>query len=454
MLKFSVRYTFIQIRILEQLRRFKEIPNILLRMTNVENNIPFLQPLPFEKASFYFLVDEASIMHKKFCFFQYLAAMNYFNQTIDLKKYSLNCFYMISSFFQSKDQSYLKIKEHLYSTMADIALKNNKFENSSYFYANSIVLSLYKQNNEEQQDRFLKRFLKSVKEDEKKISPSEDSSVVGIDEGVTFSSKFLIKELRFPQIINSSLISFEEQDVNLLKYKGWNYFNKFNSFDVNYVNISDSDMIVLKNLDFLADNKLFKNEKKKFKSTVNSKIYIKIMIKNPLAIALTINSIKLITQYSDNFNCNENVELEELSVKLKPYSSNFISLSVTPLKCGNIKIVGLEVSILGIASFKSFFMDIDNRDENNLYKEVIQNKEKYPLIEYNIIDADNDIAINFLNSQINLFQYQFGTVSVRITNKSKQMVIKKFSIFFDSSDVFISNYLHFFQKEGVLFQKG
>ena len=69
MLTTSVRYTFIQIRMLEQMKKFGEIPRVILKLTNVENSVPFLHPLPFEKASLYYLLDDQSILNKKFCFY-------------------------------------------------------------------------------------------------------------------------------------------------------------------------------------------------------------------------------------------------------------------------------------------------------------------------------------------------------------------------------------------------
>ena len=53
---FSVRYTFIQVRMMEHQKRFMDIPRVVLRMTNTDNTISFIQPLPFEKASFYYLI--------------------------------------------------------------------------------------------------------------------------------------------------------------------------------------------------------------------------------------------------------------------------------------------------------------------------------------------------------------------------------------------------------------
>lgn len=440
---FSVRYIFIQIRMLEQLQRFIEIPKVALRMCNVENSVPYLHPLPFEKASYFYVIDDKNINHKKFCFFQYLAAITFNNQSIDLKRYMLNCFYLISDFFDKNDSSFMKAKEYLYSTIGDIAMSNFNYENSSMFFANSIVLSLFKTQNEEQQALFLKSFLKSVKENEcKKICDSNDIKSKKRDD-IVLSEKFLVKDIRIPEILNSTLITFEEQDVNLFRYKGWKAFKPFLNMDRGYINLSDSDYIALKNLDFLADNKLFKNEKKKFKSTANKKIYIKVVVKNPLNISLTISSMKLITQYTDSQTLNENVICEDFSETLKPRSSNFVSLYVIPKAPGTLSILGLEICLFGIASFKNYFMDIDNREENNLYKDKIENKEAYKIIDYSILEEENDIQLVFLEKKHQMFQYQFSTVKAKIRNRSDKIVIKKFSIFFENEDIFISKYLHF-----------
>lgn len=438
MLKYCVRYTLIEIRMLEQLARFPEIPKVALKMTNVENSVPFLGPLPFEKASYNYLLSEDGLHHKKFCFYQFLAALTYYNQGSDFKKFTLNSFYMISMFFNKTDSSFLKVKEHLYSNIGEIAMRLNKHENSAKFYSNCILLSLNKQNNEEHQALYIRSFLKSVRENEtlKKDNTLSDGEVV-------FSTKYLVKDIRIPEVINSSLISFEEQDVNLTKFKGWKIFKQFLKLDKGYINLSDSDYIVLKNLDYLADNKLFTNEKRKFKSIVNKKIFIKMVIKNPLNISLTISSMKLLTQYINSPNLNEDVEVEDVNITFKPKSSNTISLYVIPKKPGMLNVVGLEICLFGIASFKNFFMDLDYREENFLYEEKIPPKDGYNLLKYNILEEDNDMLVEFLDSDPMLFQYQFSSVKVRILNRSNNSVIKKFSFLFENNDIFISNFLHF-----------
>lgn len=444
MFKPLTKYTMIHIRIFEGLKRFYEIPQISMRLTNSDNVVPFLTPLTFEKASYFYLYEDNNFLHKKFCFFQYLAALNYLNMTknnLDFNHYALNALYLISGLFNKKDESFSKIKEHICTTIGDITQSYQYFTTSSNFYAICLYLAISKKYSENSQIDCIKKFLNSVRNEEN-MNSQKDKSMDKPSDIIVKSKRFLIKDLSFPEILNSTLITFGEQDIALLKYKGWQQFKQFLNPDRGYINISDSDFMILKNLDSLADNKLFKTSKREFNSNINSKIYVKLVINNPLLIPLNITKINLLSQYKDSNKENEDVELEEISLKLNPKSSNTICLYLIPKRIGSLNLIGLDITLFDTASFKSFFFDVDKRFENMLYEDKLYNKEKYDLIEYKISEEDNQISIQFLNDNTELYQYEFGTIKAKILNKSNKE-IKKFSVLFDNNDVFISNYIHY-----------
>ena len=429
-----VRYTFIHVRMLEHQRKFLEIPRIIMRINSESANIPYLHPLPFEKAAYYFIIDTTQLYqtNRKFCFYMFLAGLSYLNQTdLDLKSYCLNCYYIIMNFFKYDNYSFLKVKEHIQSQMGEISSRANKNDLASKFYINCISMSMYSLGNEEKQALLIRNFIKAIKESNYFIS--NDS----ID---TITSKYTVRDIKIPEIINSTMITYEEQDSALLKHKGWKKFIIYNKVEKEYINLSESDCIILQNLDCLAENKHFKNRKKEFKSFVGKKILVKIQIKNPFNLNLSISSIKLLTQYEENDLVNTDVELEEQSQLLEMRSTNSYTLCIIPKKQGNLIILGVEICLFKTVSFRHFFTEYDIRDENNLYKDKLDKPDNYKLIKYNIQKEETDIILKFDNNLKTLMQYEFSTIKAKITNNSN-FSIKKFCIFFENSNIYIGNYI-------------
>jgi len=444
--RFTVRSSFIHVRMLEHQRKFIEIPKVLvMRMNSEASSTPFLHSLPFEKAAYCFIMDKDQIVpaNRKFCFYMFIAGVSYFNQSeIDLRGYSLNCFNIIKTFFKYDNPSFLKIKEYLQNQMAEFSMKSNKFELASEFYVNSIYLSLFKPDNNDQQVLIYKNFIKSTKEvSVQSISNSTankgNSQIVSAD---ILSKKYTLRDVKVPEIINSTIITYEEQDYSLFKYKGWKSFMLYSKIDSSYINLTESDMIVLKNLDFLSENRLFKNKKKVLKSFVGKKIYVKMQVKNSFNSNIYISSFRLITQYEDSDEINSDVEVEMKGHILEMRSINSYTLHVIPKKVGNLAILGVELKLFEAVSFRHFFVEYDIRDENQLYRIKFDKQENYKLIKYIIQNEESDIICEFEKQVKVINQHEKSVIPLKIRNNSMSN-IKKFCIFFDNDEIFDRKYM-------------
>lgn len=449
--RFIVRNSFIHVRMLEHQRKFIEIPKILvMRMNSEASSTPFLHSLPFEKAAFCFILDKEQVIqtNRKFCFYIFISGVSYFNQSeIDLRSYSLNCFNIIKTFFKYDNPSFLKIKEYLQNQMAEFSMKSQKFELSSEFYINSIYLSLFKPDttdNNNQQVLIYKNFIKSTKEASLITMTSNSVEIKSNSQLLKeiLCKKYTLRDVKVPEILNSTIITYEEQDYSLLKYKGWRLFMTYNKIESSYLNLTESDVIVLKNLDFLSESRLFKNKKKVFKSFVGKKVYVKIQIKNSFNSNLYISAFRLLTQYEDSEEVNSDVEVEVKTHILEMRSINSYTLHVIPRKVGTLLILGIEMKLFETVSFRHFFNEYDIRDENDLYKSKFDKQDDYKLIKYIIQNEESDIIVDFEKQVKVINQHENSTIQLKIRNNS-QNNIKKFCIFFENDEIFNVKYILF-----------
>ena len=460
---------------LEQLRKLNEAPYTLLKVLNINDNLsiiaPYLTPLIFEKVAYYFIIQDLcnnntlngnKNLKRKFLFYLFLSGISYLNQQkLELKKYALYCYNNLNVYFKyniSSDITFLKLKDQILQNMGDITLKYEMYNYSSKLYINSILLSLnninnnykiLKSNNPEQQAFLIKNLIYSISKSKNFLISNNENNITKDNTDITegneldlkdrsssnkVSSEFNLRDIKVPEIVNSSVTTYEEQDVVNIKYKGWKYFTKYNNVHPSYINLSDSDCIILKSLDYLATNKATNlsykyNNKVKLNSTMtytsnitnrktlisytNKKILTKLLIKNSFSLGLLVTNLKLLTRYSDkdtdDTKCeyiynkmNLDIEVDEISeAYLEPKSEISFVLSIVPLKPGNLEILGVEICLFKSVSFYHFFDEIDNRIELGLYSAKIPHILNPKIIKYTIYNSDNEIIVSYLNSNNN-----------------------------------------------------
>ena len=485
-LKYAARAVIIQIKMLEHLKRFSEIPKILIRATGEIISTPYVTPIFFEKASIYFLLNNQQV--RKFLFFQILSAMAYKNMSGDLKKYSLNCMGNVIPFFDKNSPSFLRFKEFLNSNMGEICMNIEYFEGALKFYKNSIELSTVK-NVDQDQALYIRHFLKSLNS----ISHGGGLSYVEI------------KFLSIPEIVNSTLSVIEEQDYEIGNIKtyhqdeissgelnlNWANFFKYSKVELNktYLTLSENDILVLKNLDNIVQNRQnFSNSssKRNFTANVGKKIYVRFLIKNPLNLNLSISSMKLECDFiiDKNFkelpintgtqNC---IEYEEKSLLLEKNSSSLVTIYCIPKYPGKVILKGLEIGLYKIALFKHSFTtknvsqlyednhrprSLSTRSSNSSNSDIIKklHHSHGPLhpnvfnnisknISFEIIDDNQDIKISFpKGKEISLYTNEIFLIPIKIKNSSN-IKIKKFCLFLDDRNVAVEEDLNNTQKRRV-----
>jgi hypothetical protein len=487
--KGALRYLLIWVKMLEHLKRFNEIPKMLIRATS-EITAPFLSPLLLEKASIYYLLSSTGITWqvKKFAFFQVLAGMSFKSQNAEFKRYTLNCYGNVVKFFLKNNPSFLRSKEFLNSGMGEVSMNIEYFEGALQFFKNCIELSTFK-NIDQDQALYIRHFLKSL-------------NSLGHGSGLSYIE---IKELNIPDIVNSSLLVIEEQDYDIgcsrinpnlnlalssssgfgdsssSKCVNWGNFQKYTRVDIkkSYINLSESDGYILKNLDNIIENKQNFSDfhsKRIFKANIGNKIYVRFLIKNPLNLNLSISSLRLVCDFiptnkdenkNENQSINSYVETEEKSILLEKNSSCIVTLSCIPKASGRVVIKGLEVGLYKIALFKHSFYK-KNVSELHKYRERsrsvssvssssnllikchqhhLENNPKE--ICFDIIDDNQDIKVIFpKGKEINIFSNELMLMPVIIKNNAN-LKIKRFCLFFDDSDIIISKNSHLKNENNV-----
>jgi hypothetical protein len=400
---------------LEHQKRYAEIPKIIIRGT-YEVVMPYVIPLIFEKTSIYFLLTKEQFI-KKFCFYQIMAGTFYKSQqNADLRRYTMQCFGNILSYFNKNTFSFFRIKELINTTMGEICL-NIKYDIGALrFYNNCLELSIYR-NDEQSQAILMRHFLNSI-DSLMKLNP---------DNLFRFN-----KELNIIEIINYSLIVIEEQDYEISKASKWGSFLKYTKVRKDYINLSENDANALKNLDNIINNKQnFSNfyAKRNFKTNIGNKIYVRFLIRNPMNLNLSVSSIKLICDFDDT----KSVDFEELNFILEKNSTVLKTVSCIPKQSGRITIKGLEIELYKIAQFTHSFY---KRTPNPLYSNTNMNSQPKPISEifFDVIDEKQDIKVNFERKEYNLYLNELFLLPVNITNNAN-LKIKRFCIFLDDNDL-------------------
>ena len=85
------------------------------------------------------------------------------------------------------------------------------------------------------------------------------------------------------EVINNSLTILDDQDKNLLNVSNWSYFSKYDKNYKQYVKVSDNDIQIMENLDFIINSKQ-KPRGKVIKSNIGRRIYCKLLLKNCLSV--------------------------------------------------------------------------------------------------------------------------------------------------------------------------
>jgi hypothetical protein len=444
----ALRYLLIQIKMLEQSKRYSEISRILIKGT-IDISSPYLSPLLLEKSSIYYLLNKNGI--KKFTFFQILAGIAYksLGSSTEIKRYSLNCYGNVIKYFMKNSKSFMRTKEYLNSSMGDICMNTEYFEAAIKFFKNCIELSTYK-NVDQDQALYIRHFLKSL-----------NSQGQGM--GLNYVE---INSLNIPEIDNSSLCVIEEQDYEISNCKvlegnyyytiqGWKNFSKYSKVDLSksYLSLSEVDEMILQNIDNIVENKqnfMLANSKKKrnFKIKTGKKVYIKFLIKNPLNLNLSVSSLKLVYDFEVDKSIEQQVcepEIEEKSILLEKNSSLTVTLIITPRAPGIIEIKGLEIGLYKIALFRHSFSKINCSD---LYKNLDKKRRSLKTenlnpqtkpksnrreIVYEVIDEKQDVQVIFpLGNEFNMFFNEFKVMPVVIKNQGT-LKIKRECIYFEDT---------------------
>ena len=212
-----------------------------------------------------------------------------------------------------------------------------------------------------------------------------------------------------------------------------------------------------------------------FQGNINEKIYLKIKIRNPLDMNLSIKAELLCEFISENKteneeekNTNSNIEFNQINIDLQKKKSIDIELYVKPLSPGKIYINGLKLYLF--ESFCEIIHLFNEKNKNKLYsyrkkshpssrevnrtnnentknthsnlKESITSHSNKGLIYiskkakiiYEIKSPEEDIIVLFpMNKELSMKQHQLILFPIILKNNSKEHNIKRFTIFLEDS---------------------
>lgn len=471
----AFRALLILIKIYEQLQRFRELPSILITAVsnlphsaskgfNPDEIINRLSPLFYEKLSIYYLLSNKRLF-KKFSLYTILCGIAYHNEKGDFNRYTLNAFGNIISFIDQKNRSFRFIKEYLNRQMGEICEYLQYYEGGMNFYKNYIELRNETNNNIiTQYEHFLNCIIN--------VKANNSMNQLGSTD---------VTDLSIPEIDNSSLIIIEEQDYQIAEdenaHSGWKWFNKYQNVPLKkiYINLSQNDLISIKNLDNIIDKmQNFSNfySKRNFNGNVNNKIYVRFTMSNPLSFDLQITGLKLLCDYVPltlNINPEDQIEKEmeyqSIALTLPKLSSKEIELYCKPLLSGNFIIKGVQIILDSIAIVKHYFNQriidklythrikrkssslnerksstsshpgaLSNRTKSNssLHRQVAFNRKTD--ITFTILDNKHDITVSFpQGNSFDVYKNELLLIPILIQNNST-IRIKSFCLFFHEED--------------------
>ena len=450
---------------------------IEINMKNDLNKIPKLQsyhyfkPLLLEKIGIYFRLEGK---FRKFLLFSYKTGEAYSNLENNMHFYSLNAYGNLFNLIDNPSNSFVTIREDVNSKLGEISLIINDKELIIKFYKNCIEFAEYTNKQNQNLALYFKSFLTSIK--------------YVIDNNLKCPN-INIKSLNIPQIDNSSIFITEQEDYDIAlisKERGyekiqWNVFNKYAEVlsSKPYSNLDERDLLIIRNLDnVIMDKEKYSNffNRRIFQGNINEKIYLKIKIKNPLDINLSLKAELLCEFVNENKNENEeeknpnsNIEFNQIDITLQKKKSIDIELYVKPLSPGKIYINGLKLYLF--ESFCEIIHLFNEKNKNKLYsyrkkshsssKEVHRTSNassksshsnprdslstthsnkplnyisKKAKIIYEIKSPEEDIIVLFpMNKELSMKQHQLILFPIILKNNSKEHNIKRFTIFLEDS---------------------
>ena len=452
-----------------------------------ENNYKcfnYLYPLLFEKISIYYISHN---YYRKFQMFMSFTGESYnklSNNT--MKIYSLNSLSNLLNILDDSNSSFLNLKLFYNNKLSGICKDLNYWESYFKFSKNCFELLVYDKfnKNNDIQKKYFEKYLDSVNyiQINNINCQNIDFNFLEIPK-IDNSSLFILEENDYKIKLATEQLKNIYKKENRKNPLTWMEFNKYSEKLVEnyYVYLIEPDLLCIKMLYDLANRKLgemvnIKN--RNFQGNINQKLYVNINIKNPLTINLEISSIKLNCDFypdinkkdSDDKNLSQQyLKFSEENINLKQFEDINILLSVESTVPGQMIVNGLDFTFFNKCKITHLFSKKDRRrlyayrpkysikyveyDENykNLGANVGKNLEKgrniiearrrmssmfkKKKIEYNIKDLSEDLYISFpKGNEIEVYLYQYILFPISITNNSKNVKIKRFSIFLENSD--------------------
>ena len=458
----------------------KEIENKKDENNKINNYscFKYLYPLLYEKIAIYYISHN---YYRKFQMFMSYTGESYNSLPDNMKIYSLNSFANLINILDNTNSSFLNLKLFYNNKLSKLCKQLKLWESYYKFSKNCFELLVFDnvKKNKEIEAKYLENYLDSVNYiKENKISCANTD----------------FNFLEIPLIDNSSLFILEENDYkikmvteelkeiykkeNRLNPLTWMEFNKYSRKLVEnyYVYLIEQDLTIIKMLYDLANRKLgemvnIKN--RNFYGNPNQKLYVNINIKNPLSINLKLSSIKLNCDFFPDKKIqkfSQFLKFTEENIILKGYEDINMLLIVESSISGQMIVNGIDFIIFDKCHITHLFskknrkrlyihrpkylikyieddenyknLKAKNGSEEKIEKSFIvkdrrrmSSMYKKKKIEYYINDLSNDLYISFPKGNIiDVYLYEFILFPISITNNSKNVKIKRFSIFLENSD--------------------
>lgn len=437
----ALRALFIQIRMLEELLLYDELKKIIKKgMNDLGRYFQLLVPLFYEKESIYYL-KQAIPKYRTYNWYMIKAGDNYIKLTKFLEKYALFDYGRFYQFLLKDDKySFTQMKMFLSKTMGNLCKEVNYFEGGIDFYQKCIELTRYSKNKSANDTSiYLKGLLDLISR--KKI-------------------KNALKNLSIPEIDNSSVIISENQDYQILEslssIQGIEKpdYTIFKKYAKNYKNLrwsvlSEDDFQILKFLNMIINKNQISNFylKRNYVGNVNDIVYVYFTIKNPLNITLSLTSIKLLIEVTEDTNKKGDVfTSDEVSEIIEPKGVRLIKLKLKFNNKGKIIIKGVSLFISEIAQVVHLFNFKKNislynyrvkKKGNETHRHVhtmsfsssSKVRKQKDDFSFEILDDETNIVVTFPEGKnISLYQYQYYTFPIKIRNNSK-FNINKYTLY-------------------------
>ena len=443
----------------------------------------YLYPLLYEKISIYYINNNK---FRKFQMFMAFTGESYNELPILMKIYSLNSLSYFLNILDEIDSSFLNLKLFYNNKLSEIC-KNLKYWESYFKFSKNcfeLLLHLDEQKDDELEKKFFENYLDSINYIQINNINCINTELNSLEiPQIDNSSLFILEENDYNIKLATEKLKEIYKNEKIENPLTWMEFNKYSEKLVEnyYVYLIDPDLLCLKLLYDLANRKLSEMvniKNRNFQGNLNQKLYININIKNPLTIDLEISSIKLNYEFlpdkkflpkeSDNISPEEYLKYSEENIILKSLEDIDLLLNIESKIPGQMVIKGLDFIIFNKCKITHLFSKKnkkrlyfyrpkytyvtieDDENYNNLRASTksesfgisrIENRRKMSSmykkrkIIYEIRDLSDDLYISFpKGNDINVYLYQFILFPFSITNNSKNVKIKRFSIFLENSE--------------------